>query len=277
MREALESSESGRAWATPLALGLMPAVAGAFAFLSPHVQLDDGWVDFVTFFVPVGVAFAGLAIGSLTTVSRRAGLAILGLAAATLVTIAWSGTYSMLLALVVGACLVAVGWGIGLPIGRRVQHPGHLLPACVIAASVDIVSVLSPSGPTNAIVSSERALAVLALPFPVLGTEDVVPTLGAGDLVFVGLLLGVAAKHGISRVRVYLVAMAGALLAALTSALLQAAVPALPAIGLAALVGIPQARAVPARDRKLAMVAVVAATTLALATLLSRLVGGGEG
>lgn len=277
MREALESSDRGRAWATPLALGLMPAVAGAFALLAPHVQLGDGWVDFVTFLVPIGVAFAGLAIGSLTNVPQKAVLAVLGLASAILAAIAYSGTYSMLLALLVGTCLVAVGWGIGLPIGRRVQHPGHLLPACVIAAAVDIVSVLSPSGPTNAIVSSERALAVLALPFPVLGTEDVVPTLGAGDLVFVGLLLGVAAKHGISRTRVYLVAMAGALLAGLTSALLEAAVPALPAIGLTALVGIPQARAVPARDRKVATVAVVAATTLALATLLSRLVGGGEG
>src|SRR5690606_19994305 len=111
---------------------------------------------------------------------------------------------------------------------------------------------------------SKRALAVLALPFPVLGTDDVVPTLGAGDLVFVGLILGVAAKHGISRFRTYVAAMVGVLLAGLASALLEAAVPALPAIGLAALVGIPQARAVPPRDRKVATVAVVAAATLAL-------------
>jgi len=277
MRESLESSGRGRAWATPLALGLMPAVAGAFALLAPHVQLSDGWLDFVTFFAPTAAAFAGLTIGSLAVPSRQVVLGVLGVAAASLAAIAFAGAYSMVLALVVGACLVAIGWGIGLPIGRRVQHPGHLLPACALAAGVDIASVFSESGPTAAIVESKRALAVLALPFPVLGTDDVVPTLGAGDLVFVGLILGVAAKHGISRFRTYVAAMVGVLLAGLASALLEAAVPALPAIGLAALVGIPQARAVPPRDRKVATVAVVAAATLALTTALSRLVGGDGG
>lgn len=274
MRESPEDATRGRAWATPLALLLMPAVTGVFALLAPHVRLSDGWVDFVTFIAPVGAAFAALGVGSLAEPSRRVVLGVLGVAAAALVTVALSGVYSMTLALVVGACLVAIGWGIGLPIGRRVQHPGHLLPACAIAAAADVASVFSDSGPTAAIVESKRALAVLALPFPVLGTNDAVPTLGVGDLVFVGLLLGVAARHGISRWRVYALAIVGALLAGLMSALLEAAVPALPAIGLTALVGIPQARSVPARDRKMAAIAVAAALTIVVATVLPRLVGG---
>ena len=274
MRESPEDATRGRAWATPLALLLMPAVAGAFALVAPYVRLSDGWVDFVTFLAPVGAAFAALGVGSLAEPSRRVVLGVLGVAAAALVTVALSGVYSMTLALVVGACLVAIGWGIGLPIGRRVQHPGHLLPACAIAAAADVASVFSDSGPTAAIVESKRALAVLALPFPVLGTNDAVPTLGVGDLVFVGLLLGVAARHGISRWRVYALAIVGALLAGLMSALLEAAVPALPAIGLTALVGIPQARSVPARDRKMAAIAVAAALTIVVATVLPRLVGG---
>lgn len=277
MRESPDGAVGGRAWATPLSLVLMPAVAGAFALVAPYVRLSDGWVDFVTFLAPVAASFAALAIGSLVTPPQRVALGVLAVAAAALAAIALSGAYSMALALVVGACLVAGGWGIGLPIGRRVQHPGHLLPACAIAAAADVMSVFSESGPTAAIVESKRALAVLAIPFPVLGTNDVVPTLGAGDLVFVGLLLGVAARHGISRWRVYMLAIVGALLAGLMSALLEAAVPALPAIGLVALVGIPQARAVPPRDRKMATVAVVAAVTIVVATLLPRLLGGGNG
>lgn len=266
-----------RIWATPVGLALMPAVASATAIVAPHIHLGDGVVDFVTFLAPTSIAFAGIGLGSLDTPSRRSVLGTLGVTAGILLAIAFAHAYSMLLALLVGACLVGLGWGIGLPIGRRVQHPGHLLPACVIAAAADIISVFSESGPTRAIVESERALSVLALPFPVLGTHEVVPTLGAGDLVFVGLLFGVASKHGISRWRVWLLSITGTLLAGLTSAFLQAAVPALPAIGLMALLGIREFRVLPPRDRKIAAVAVVAAITLVAASVLPKLVAGGDG
>lgn len=270
MLEASLPSSRQRGWATPLALALMPLVAGATALVAPHVTLDGAALDLATFLIPTSVGCTALGIGSLTEPRRPVLMAILAVAAVALLTIAFAHAYSMTFALVVGACLVALGWGIGLPIGRRVQHPGHLLPACIIAASADIVSVFSPSGPTRAIVESDRALSVLALPFPVLGTSEVVPTLGAGDLVFVGLLLGVAAKHGLSRARVVLLSIGGALLAGLVSGLLETAVPALPAIGLTALLGIPEARVPPPRDRKLAIVASVAAVTLAATTLASR-------
>lgn len=271
MLEASLPSSRRRAWATPLALALMPLVAGAAALVAPHVTLDGAALDLATFLIPTSVAFAALAIGSLEEAPRKLVFAVLGVAAISLLGIAVVHAYSLAMALAVGASLVALGWGIGLPIGRRVQHPGHLLPACIIAASADIVSVFSPSGPTRAIVESERALSVLALPFPVFGTDQVVPTLGAGDLVFVGLLLGVAAKHGLSRSRVVLLSIGGALLAGLASGLLEAPVPALPAIGLTTLLGVREARTPPARDRKVAIVASVGALTLAAATLASRL------
>lgn len=274
MLEPSASTSSGeRRWATPLSLGLMPVATGAAALLAPSIHLDDAVVDFATFLTPAAVAFAALLLGSFANPPRRLSLSVVALAAAALLGVAFAGAYSMGKAVLVGASLVALGWGIGLPIGRRVQHAGHLLPACVIAASADIVSVFSPSGPTRAIVESERALSVLAIPFPVLGTEDAVPTLGAGDIVFVGLLFGVVATHGLSRARLFTLALLGTLLAGLASALLQAAVPALPAIGLTTLLGFREARVLPPRDRKTASVAMAVAAALAIATIVSALVG----
>src|SRR5688572_16813604 len=53
--------------------------------------------------------------------------------------------------------LVGIAHAAGSLIGRRVEHPGHVLPACAVAAAADIASVLSPEGPSNAVAKSESA------------------------------------------------------------------------------------------------------------------------
>lgn len=255
----------------PLGLAIVPVVAALAALAAPHLAVRESVALFVAFALATSSAFASLALASSGPAPRtRSVVAADALAVAVLAAVALGHSYSLGLALAVGAALVALAWGIGTPIGRRVQHPGHLLPACIVAAAADIVSVFSPHGPTHAIVESERALSVLALPFPIPGTRDVAPTLGAGDLVFVALLLGAAATHGLSRARVALLAFLGAFAAVVGSALLGAAVPALPTIGLAVLAGVPRARALPTRDRTVATIAIAAAITVAGATLASR-------
>ena len=59
--------------------------------------------------------------------------------------------------------LVCLSLVIGTNIGRRIQHPGHLLPACVVVASADMVSVSRLMERNYAIAANEQALALLAI------------------------------------------------------------------------------------------------------------------
>src|SRR5262249_16797564 len=102
------------------------------------------------------------------------------------------------LAIGVNTALVALAHSLGGSIGRRVAHPGHLLPACAVAAAADAASVLFPGGPSHAIASSERALSLALVAFPVPGTRALAPSIGFGDLVFLALVLGTAATHRLS-------------------------------------------------------------------------------
>jgi len=101
--------------------------------------------------------------------------------------------------LLVDAALVALAWAVGTSIGARVQDPSHLLPACVVAGSADLVSVLSPEGPSHAIAKSDQALSVLATWFPVPGSHAVAPARGFLHRAFVGVAVGL----GLSLLEIY--------------------------------------------------------------------------
>src|SRR3954467_8344009 len=91
---------------------------------------------------------------------------------------------------VANAALLAFAWATGAPVGRRIEHAGHLLPATFVAAAADLASVASSWGPSKAIVANERALSLLAISAPVPGVLAAAPVLGVGDLIFVALVLG---------------------------------------------------------------------------------------
>jgi hypothetical protein len=170
----------------------------------------------------------------------------------------------------VDTALIAFAWATGAAIGGRVEHPAHLLPAAAVASAADIVSVAASWGPSNAIASSERALAVLAISFPVVGTGVVAPALGVGDLIFVALALGVARKHELPYRRIALLAFVGVLFAGVASALVGRAVPALPAIGLMIIVFVPASRQVRRKDRSVTMIALGVAAVVAVFGVFSR-------
>ncbi len=155
----------------------------------------------------------------------------------------------VLAATLVAAGLSALGAGLGGAIGRRVQRPGHLLPAAAMAAAADIVSVTASFGPSRAIAESPRALALLAVSFPVPGTHEFAPALGVGDLVFSALALGVAGAHELPYIRTAFAAYVGVLLAGGLSLLLAAPVPALPLIGAAIVAAVPATRVIHRRDQ----------------------------
>jgi hypothetical protein len=146
------------------------------------------------------------------------------------------------------------------------------LPACVVVACADAISVVSRFGPTHAIAENERALSVVAVAFPVPGTSSFAPVLGVGDLVFIAIVLGAVAAHGLSLVRAALLCWLGTLAAGAASAILQTAVPALVAVGAAVVLGLPQARQVRPLERRVATLAITIAVAAAAAAIVAQIV-----
>jgi hypothetical protein len=146
----------------------------------------------------------------------------------------------------------------GSQVGRRIEHPSHLLAASLVASAADLYSVFSPAGPTAQIVRSPHALSLLAISAPVIGTPLAAPVIGLFDLVFAAIWLGVAQKNAWSIVSVTGAAWVGVLLAGLASAHLASAVPAIPAMSLALIALHPRVFAIQKKDVAAHVVAVVA-------------------
>lgn len=268
------------------------ASVGLAAQLAPFLRMSPAWAAAFVFggaaLVAVGGTFLGTrrpnapsapnaapaphAPAGSDAVSGRAILAACALAVCALALVDRLQPRAGVGAPVVDAALVAIAAAIGGAIGARIEHPGHLLPASIVAASADVVSLLSPRGLTHAIAADARALSLLAVSFPVPGTAEAAPALGLGDLVFIALLLAAARRHALGAPRVAALSLLGVTIAGAASALVEAAVPALPAVVAAVLVGVPAARRVRREDRTIAIVAASIALALAAATGLRRLV-----
>jgi hypothetical protein len=181
--------------------------------------------------------------------------------------------------------LVVAAWGAGLPrwsipaqvlgligaahaaggfIGRRVEHPAHVFPACAVAAAADIASVLSPEGPSNAVAKSETAISLFALASAVPGTTATAFVLGIGDLIFAAIVLGVAARHGLSLVRVGALVLAAFAAALAASAVFLAPIPALVPVGVFVVAGVPEFRRLQKKDRRAAAFAIAAAAAVVI-------------
>lgn len=251
-------------------LALTPAVLSLATWLAPRLTLEPALQDLATFASAVATVIAGLFLLSKGWLPARGRLVVGAVAGSIIGALAFFGVQSALAVILVGSALIALGHTVGHAVGSRIEHPGHLLPACVVAACVDLASVIHPQGPTHAVVSSQRALDLLTLTFPVLGTHAFSPSIGVGDIVFIALVLGTAVQHRISAIRVTLLAGAGLVLAGVASALLEAAVPALPAIGLCVVLGIKESRQLKRSDRKTSTVFMVGAVTLAVGVVISR-------
>jgi hypothetical protein len=271
-RDAARADAPVRADRALVGLLVTPTVVGIAALALPHVPMDAGGANLVVFVGTTSISVLALAVAAPSRVSLSSRLATVFIAAIALGAFALAGTNSTIAAVVVDTALVALGWGIGATIGRRIEHPGHLLPACVVVASADVASVVSRWGPTHAIAESERALSVLAMSFPVPGEASVAPALGVGDLVFMAIVLGAVAVHGLSVVRAALLCALGTLIAGGASAVLATAVPALLPIGAAVVIGLPAARRLRSEERRVAGLAMVIAVSVAAAAIGSQIV-----
>jgi hypothetical protein len=234
------------------------------------VRLGERGASLVTFVGVAMVAVSAMAVGARGRLSGSATAAVVGVAILALLGVALARASSPWVCLLVDASLVAAACATGAFVGQRVQHAGHLLPACCVASAADILSVASPTGVTRMIAQSERALSVLALAFPVPGTDHAAPALGVGDLIFCALVLGAAAVHSLPYLRTAVLAFVGVLCAGLLSARFAVPVPAIPTISAAVLLGVPGARRLARKDRTVATIAIGIAAAIVIFAFLTR-------
>ena len=252
-------------------LALTPIVVGTAAVLAPSIAAGEAIANLVAFGGAASTAVGALAVAATSYPRPAWRIGVASIAIAMLALFAWTGVPSVIAVVAVDTALVAASWAIGTSIGRRIEHPGHLLPACVVVACADAASVVADWGPTHAVAESERALSVVAIAFPVLGTTAVAPALGVGDLIFVALVFGAVAAHGLSLRRAALLCAAGIAVAGALSAVLETAVPALVPTAAAVVLGLPDARRVRPRERRTASVAMAVAVSAALAVVALQL------
>ena len=157
----------------------------------------------------------------------------------------------------VTVALLAAGSVVGGLVGGRLQDAGHLVVVAVISLCVDAFSVLHQAGPSAHVAHDEQLLSVLALPWPMLGTHDVVPVLGVGDVVFAALYVAASRKHALPVGRTLVALAVGFAVAMVLVVVTAAPIPVLPFLGAAIVVAHPRARRIPARDRRVAWIGMV--------------------
>jgi hypothetical protein len=146
--------------------------------------------------------------------------------------------------------LLALGSALGAWVGQGIAAPGHLLFVAIISSLADTFSVSHPDGPTAAIARSPEALAWLALPWPMLGTRDILPFLGVGDVVFCSLYYAAARKHGLSLARTLMALLAAFASAAIAVGVFERPIAVLPFLGVGVLVAHPAFRRPPTGDQR---------------------------
>ena len=259
------TTSTTRSWVIALG-GALGALALA-VLVAPWVHARDAVVALVAFVGGAGLVLVATAGTARAPLGGRSTTIVATLALGALFAVAMLRPASAWASLLVDGALLSLACAVGGLIGARIEDPGHLLPACVVAACADVASVVSPHGPSHAIAASGRALEVLAIGFPVLGTRAVAPVLGLGDAVFLALLLAAVARHALPLRRAVLLAALGLAGAGALSAWRATAIPALPFVSAALLAGLPAARTVRRKDRTVATIACGVAIALAAWTL----------
>jgi len=244
---------------------LAPLAAALAQRLFPHLRLTGPPSGALSFAGATLFPIAGLALAATAELPLLLAVAASVPAGLSLLALALTQPAPGVTMLIVDAALVCLAWALGTSLGRRVQDAAHLFPACVVAASADLTSLLSPEGPSHHIASSERALSVLATWFPVPGEAALSPALGLGDLLFMGLVFGVARAHGLPYWRCIGACVVGTALAGLAAAWLGIAIPALVPIAAAVVLGVPRVRELKPADRVAARLAMGIALVIASA------------
>ena len=233
--------------------GGCPLVLAGFALLAPFGPSDRPYAAGVVAFGFVSAEV--LLVAALTPLFWSRALAGLLLPVSGLALVGALGTSLPTLAgaMLVTACLLLFGTLTGAVVGNAIEVPGHLVVVAVVSALVDTFSVLHPSGPTAQLIEIEAAIDLLLLPWPMLGTSDIQPVLGVGDIVFVAIYTSASRRHELSMRRTVAALAVGLAVTLAVVIATGSGTPALPFLGGAFVLAHPSARALPKQDRKKAL------------------------
>lgn len=272
MESRFDRASSGReftraAWRWVGTTAACVGVLGAAASVAPDVQVGP-ITAFLFGFGAVGVA--SVAVGATCPpLGRRAlWLALVPIAILTALTETEDADFPT--AALVAASLLFGGSLLGAVVGREVEHAGYLIYVAIVSAAVDVASVLHPSGPSAVIAASPKALSLIAVPFPILGTDRIGPLLGVGDVVFTSLYLAACRRHGLSTSRTVFALLLGFAATALTVVFFARPIPALPLLGAAVVVVHPAAARPPKAERRRGFVTVGVIVTICALVLVHR-------
>ncbi|MEI8254141.1 MAG: hypothetical protein WCJ30_00545 [Deltaproteobacteria bacterium] len=237
-----------------LRIGILPALA--LGFLVAAATLVAG-ASGVTAHARTLREIAPILVAGL--VSAAAGLLVARAGRGGVITEVLSG-------LIASGAVLAVGGALGVGVGGRIAHPGHLLAVALASSAADIWSVHAPEGVTHAIVAArdvslQRLVTLSAAVAPDRSPE---PAIGVGDVIFAALYLAACTPHGLSRRRMTFAVAVGLLLAGAATFALKRPMPALPFLGAMVVLFEPRARSVPSQDR----VATAVAGALLVAAVL---------
>jgi uncharacterized membrane protein len=138
---------------------------------------------------------------------------------------------SILSALIIDLGLLGIACHIGMIVAKGVSERSFLVPLSLVASIIDVWSVWG--GPSKMIVDNPQSHHYFLLLYPLLGTPQIYPTIGLGDITFMSLYLGVVPQYQLKQ-RQTSWALAGAIFAVyLLSVLSGKALPAIPFISAA--------------------------------------------
>jgi hypothetical protein len=250
------------AWASALALSL--SVFMITERLAPYSDVSPLVGYFAGFALVVGCVLSV----AISVPPERKRCAVLGLIALIALAIVHRG-HGVAAAAGVLLALLALGSTLGAWVGMGIEQPSHLLFVAVISSLADAFSVGHPEGPSATIARQPEALALLALPWPMLGTRDIVPFLGVGDVVFTSLYYSAARRHGLALGQTLIGVSVAFIVTAITVWIFERAIPVLPFLGVALLIAHPALRTPSSRDLRRGLW-LVTAFVLALAVWVFR-------
>lgn len=223
----------------------------ALALVAPFVPVAADWLALSVVFAFACVSAEVLLSSAAAPALPPRALVFLALPVTALLALAFLGASvpPLVAASIVTVALLAAGTLVGTVVGRAIEHAGHLIVVAAVSSLVDAFSVLHPQGPTAQIVRVETALSLLVLPWPILGTDDVQPLLGVGDVAFAAIYVAVSRRHELPVGRTVLALACGLAVTLGVVALTGRPTPALPFLGAAVVIAHPEARALPRADR----------------------------
>ena len=248
-----------------LAVGLALTAFAACVLVAPLLPFAPV-AGFAVAFVVLAVSVIGVAVATPALPWRALAavpIPIAAVAAATLLPASSPFAVGLVDAgLLVGGCLI------GGVVGCHVERPGHLLVVAYVASLADVFSVFGAAGPSSAIVSDQRMLALLALSWPMLGTGGIEPMLGIGDVMMTALFVAAVRRHGLGLPRVAVALFAAYLVVVLALVWFERALPALPFLAVGVLVAVPAARKLDRKEWRTAIVGMLVLTTVFAALVL---------